>query len=74
MVLIPLHSICRGQGYLINVTGYMTTDNIISTAQYADPANVLVQIEICQNITKPVDPSCNVTAPAYMVCATLIIQ
>ena len=58
---------CRGAGYLINVTAYSTADNIISTTDYADPANFLVQFDICANITKPVDPTCNVTAPAYMV-------
>ena len=57
----------RGEGYLINVKGWSTAGNIISTTEYADPINVLVQFEICRNITMPVNAACNVTAPAYMV-------
>ena len=53
------------------MTGYSTADNLISTTDYADPANFIVQFDICANITKPVDPTCNVTAPAYMVCSIL---
>ena len=58
---------CRGAGYVINVTAYSTEDNIISTTEYADPANFIIQFDICANITKPVNAACNVTAPAYMV-------
>ena len=66
-LLMPYNELYRGQGYLMNVSAYSTSGNIISTTDYADPVNVMVQFEICQNITKPVNPACNVTAPAYMV-------
>ena len=56
--------------YQWNQTLWNTANNMMTNTDFSDEVHVMLQVQICKNITKPIMPSaCNVSAPAYMVCA-----
>ncbi len=54
--------------YQWNQTLWNTDGNMVSNPDFSDKVNVMLQVQVCRNITKPIVPAaCNVSAPAYMV-------
>lgn len=53
--------------YQWNQSLWDTTNNLMTNTDFANPVNVMLQVQVCRNITKPIMPmACNVSAPAYM--------
>ena len=51
-----------------------TSDNLLTNPDFSDKVQYNFQLQICRNITKPMDPmACNVTSPAYMVCLLHVV-
>lgn len=62
----------RDTAYQWNQTLWNTANNMMTNTDYAEKVNVMLQVQVCKNITKPIMPeACNVSAPAYMVSALL---
>lgn len=54
--------------YQWNQSLWDTTDNVLTNSDFANKVDVMLQVQVCRNITKPIMPmACNVSAPAYMV-------
>jgi len=54
--------------YMWNQTVIDTTNNMLTNPDFSNMVKYNFQLQICRNITKPMDPgSCNVTSPVYMV-------
>ena len=54
--------------YQWNQTVWDTAGNLFTNTDYSDQVHLMLQVQVCRNITKPIMPNvCNVSAPAYMV-------
>ena len=54
--------------YRWNQTLLDTSGNMMMNPDLATKVNVMLQLQVCKNISTPIMPAaCNVSAPAYMV-------
>lgn len=54
--------------YQWNQTLLNTASNMMTNPDFSDKIDVMLQVQVCRDITKPIMPEvCNVSAPAYMV-------
>lgn len=64
--LSPLIS-SNPMAYQWNQTLLDTSGNMMMNPDLATKVNVMLQLQVCKNISKPIMPAaCNVSAPAYM--------
>ena len=66
--------LCSDTAYTWSQTVLDTSDNLLTNPDFSNKVQYNFQLQICRNITKPMDPmACNVTSPAYMVCLLHVV-
>ena len=66
--------LCSDSAYTWSQMVLDTSDNLLTNPDFSDKVQYNFQLQICRNITKPMDPmACNVTSPVYMVCLLHVV-